>query len=655
MISQLSRSVAVVVILSVTLTASASSFTWDGGGPNSSVATGANWSGDVAPNFDAGTDDVTFDGAVNTSPQLRPGLVGDYNSDGIVDGGDFIVWQRDPGSNGGGAGLAAIKANFGTTGVGTGDAVTGLTFASGAAAFTIQGAGGGFLSVAGPLNNNSSNTQTFNARVRLQEATVGNANPIVFNGGVELSAPNNAATTFNIAADVTINGAISSLAGNTSIQKEGAGTLVLNGPSTFNGALNIGNAAAGGSGAVRVTNSNALGSSANDADNQTRTFGGFVADGRLELANNVTLNERIRIDGRFNDFAAIQSVGGNNVLDGPWNVAGGGGAYNFSVDAGSTLAVTQPFYTTAAGARWLQTFGEGNITFGSVGSINTNLASIPDLRVLHQGTGVLTLDGNDNRRISFIQANNGGTVKLGANFGNQGTDPNYPLFSPTDDLNVTAHLLVDTPDSTIDVSAFPSFTYQYDITGNGGKYVGNYNLIEGGYIAPGSIDHLTYDLGQKVSTLNFQNNLDLSAGGSFIWNLGEFSTDNPGVDFDQITVGGSLTLGGTSKLTLDFTPLGSDPTSGLTFWNSAHSWKIIDTTANSAATTFATINNGTFASGSFSTSVVGGDVFLNFTPTGGATAVPEPSLSILAALAVAGLSTEVRRRARNSCWRRLSS
>src|SRR4029079_7989643 len=142
-----------------------------------------------------------------------------------------------------------------------------------------------------------------------------------------------------------------------------------------------------------------------------------------------------------------------------------------------------------------------NVNFSSVGSINTNLAAIPDLRVLHYGTGTLTLNGNDNRRISFIQSNSSGTVKLGANFGNQGADPNYPLFSPTDDLNVTAHLLVDTPQSTIDVSALGTFTYQYDITGNGGTYIGNYNVVEGGYIAPGTVDHVTYDLGQAISTL----------------------------------------------------------------------------------------------------------------------------------------------------------
>jgi hypothetical protein len=216
------------------------------------------------------------------------------------------------------------------------------------------------------------------------------------------------------------------------------------------------------------------------------------------------------------------------------------------------------------------------------------------------------------------------------------------LFSPTDDLNVTAHLLVDTPQSTIDVSALGTFTYQYDITGNGGKYVGNYDVVEGGYIAPGSVDHLTYDLGQAISTLNFQNNLDLSGGGKFVWNLDDFTTDNPGTNFDQLTVGGTLTLGGTSKLTLDLSLLGSTPDDGQPFWTSAHSWKIIDTTANSATTAFGSITNGAYAHGSFNTSVVGGDVFLNYAPSGGVAGVPEPSLAILASFVAIGLTVLAR-------------
>jgi hypothetical protein len=86
------------------------------------------------------------------------------------------------------------------------------------------------------------------------------------------------------------------------------------------------------------------------------------------------------------------------------------------------------------------------------------------------------------------------------------------------------------------------------------------------------------------------------------------------VDFDQIVNGGNLVLGGASNITLDLALVagpGSDP-----FWNTAHSWKIIDTTTNTGSTNFASITNGTFGSAHFTTSVGtgadAGDIFLNW-------------------------------------------
>jgi hypothetical protein len=114
-------------------------------------------------------------------------------------------------------------------------------------------------------------------------------------------------------------------------------------------------------------------------------------------------------------------------------------------------------------------------------------------------------------------------------------------------------------------------------------------------------------------TLTLQNDLNMSAGGSLQWSLGALSTSGPGANFDQLVVGGNLTLGGTSNLTLDFSQLaGTGPGSGNAFWNSPHSWTIVDTAGNNATTNFASLTNALFAGGQFTTAIVGGDIILNY-------------------------------------------
>ena len=121
------------------------------------------------------------------------------------------------------------------------------------------------------------------------------------------------------------------------------------------------------------------------------------------------------------------------------------------------------------------------------------------------------------------------------------------------------------------------------------------------------------------------------------------------MDFDQVAVGGNVALGGTSNLSLDFglTSLGgADPNGGDPFWTSAHRWKIIDTLTNTGSTNFASITNGTWNLGHF-TSTVGtgadaGDIFLNYVLGAGAGAglssgaVPEPATLMLVVFGALG-------------------
>jgi hypothetical protein len=203
-----------------------------------------------------------------------------------------------------------------------------------------------------------------------------------------------------------------------------------------------------------------------------------------------------------------------------------------------------------------------------------------------------------------------------------------------------------------------------------GDSVGKLTFQTGGgdYNTDGKVDPADYALWRKNPTAfggdpagyntwrtNFGTTaaakLDMSAGSVLAWQLGALSTSNPGVDFDQVVVGGNLILGGASALALDFTlvssPNGSDP-----FWNSVHSWKIIDTITSTSSTNFASITNGTFSHGQFTTSIGtganAGDIFLNYViPGTGAgqsgEAVPEP-VTLISVLFVALRAILVRKR-----------
>jgi len=124
-----------------------------------------------------------------------------------------------------------------------------------------------------------------------------------------------------------------------------------------------------------------------------------------------------------------------------------------------------------------------------------------------------------------------------------------------------------------------------------------------------------------LPNMTLANGLDMSGGGTYVWELLALKDDTDGSprgDFDRVTItNGNLVLGGSSKLSIRFAGTANNPDSGDPFWQANHSWTIIEltgTAANPSAANFATLENATYAAGTFSTSVEpNGSIKLHFT------------------------------------------
>ncbi len=123
--------------------------------------------------------------------------------------------------------------------------------------------------------------------------------------------------------------------------------------------------------------------------------------------------------------------------------------------------------------------------------------------------------------------------------------------------------------------------------------------------------------GQSIGKLTIGGGLDLSAGGTNVWDLSALSDAGEGTDFDQLALtGGSLVLGGASRLQLNFLNSAFAPTSSSPFWMMSHTWKIISlsgSAVNNGPTVFPLILNGSYSIGRFTnTTDVAGNVLLSY-------------------------------------------
>ena len=575
--------------IAIANTANAVDYLWNATGVNALIDTGGNWVGGTAPDLSSTTvDTATFAASTNTTVTIRD--------------------LTDP--------LTA------------GDYFASMTFDASAPAYTFANPAGNTVNgiriqSLGSLTNNSANAQTFNTtEVSLLggttagsdaflNATSGNAGThSAFNigGNLAITGGGTSGTFINANSygakitgdfDTHVAGA---LAGDGTMQKTGAGTLFLNSASTATTTIYIGfpnGTLTGDVGAVRISNNDALGA----VGNITRIYGNANSNGRLELTNNITVGETIQIYGRQAGTLlspAILNVSGDNTLNGTITIQSGGGDYNFGSTSGK-LAIASNINWSNSGERRINWYGNGDGEFaGNLTGSSVNVAH----GLFKNGSGTLTLSGAANDHVGPMLVL-GGTLRIAATAG--------LAFAATPETFALPHIHVQSGATlnVADVAGGFSLIDTMTLSGGGGV-TGSIVANDGSKLEPGA----TYDIANYVYTdiagkLTISGDLNMSAAGAganMVWQLGALSTANPGTDFDQISVGGNLALGGSSTLTLDFSLEslgGADPNSGDPFWSANHSWKIVETAGNSGNTNFTTlVGAGPFGNGgAFATSV----------------------------------------------------
>jgi len=163
-------------------------------------------------------------------------------------------------------------------------------------------------------------------------------------------------------------------------------------------------------------------------------------------------------------------------------------------------------------------------------------------------------------------------------------------------------------------------------------------VVTGGSLSPG----YSYYTGQTpgtnvamaVAKLALTNGLDLSASGTYAWQLGALSTANPGTDWDQVDlVGGNLTLGGSSVLDIGFTGSATAPDLGQPFWQTAQQWKVVANSGAGSVSGNISAVSGTngITAGTFTTVADGTGVTLVYTPN-----VIPPAPVTMSAVSVSG-------------------
>ncbi|MFN9719912.1 MAG: beta strand repeat-containing protein, partial [Planctomycetota bacterium] len=436
---------------------------------------------------------------------------------------------------------------------------------------------------------------------------------LTFTGTVNLG---NGTRTFNIGNNITsLAGVVS---GSGGITKAGTGTLMLGGSNSFSGVTTI----SGGTLSVGTINNGGVAGNLGQATNASANV--VLNGGTLQYTGATASTDR---------GMTFNSVAGNTVevTSAAANLTNSGiltGAGGFTKSGSGTLTLTGSNNYTGN-----TTVSNGTLQLGNGGSLSTNSAiSIGTGAVFSINRNTTTTQGTEFSGSAitgtggFTQAGSGTTVLTAAN-------------SYTGATNVNAGTLRVNGNQ---IAATGAVTVANGATLGGSGTVGGATSFQSGS---------THSPGNSPGLQTFNAGLTYLTGSTVKWELIGNTVSGRGTNFDGIDVtGGALSIqsGVTSNLVFDGSQNGgvSSVFWSDAFWGSNRSWLVYQNTNVASLlsgsifdTVTITADKGGAALGSvrsgagFSWSLVGNDVFLNY--TSGFAAVPEPGTFGL--LSIAGL------------------
>ena len=319
-----------------------------------------------------------------------------------------------------------------------------------------------------------------------------------------------------------------------------------------------------------------------DTEIESGTGGGPVVSGRLKIGDPNTIPHGV---GKGN--VTLSDSTGLGYPDGILDLNGNSITIN-GLSGGDGLAANggNGWVTNSGSGTVTLTVGDNDATSQFGGFISTG-GNGGDIALVKIGAGTLTLT-NANHSYSGGTTVNGGTLVVN---GTSGSQPGTVVVN------------------------------------SGGTLLGNGTILCATTVASGG----SIGAGTSAGLMTLIDGLDLSGGGTNIWELAALKDDatgTAGTDFDQLALvsGGNLALGGPSTLSIRFIGSATAPDANVAFWQSAHHWTVISVgggAGNSGNSNFGSVQNGSYAAGNFTTAVDGatGSIVLTFTPS----VVPPPT------------------------------
>lgn len=248
--------------------------------------------------------------------------------------------------------------------------------------------------------------------------------------------------------------------------------------------------------------------------NTNSTFDGKFLDGSGVVALTKVGNGNLTLTG-VNAFSGGVNINGGNLCVSNTSALASSGAINFGGGTLQYSAANQADYsgriTNSASPISVDVNGT-NVTFASaLPAANTGGLALTN----STGTGVLTLTANN--------------LYTGTTMINAGT----LALNGSGNIDASTNITVDAG-ATFDVSGVANYTLgaSQTLLGSGTVTGAVTTASVGSFIAPGGVG--------TVGTLTFNNNLNLSSGGSPVFDLSTSAVSGN----DQIVVGGNLTLNG---------------------------------------------------------------------------------------------------------------